>query len=72
MAALFEDCTGQGRADTGCLCDCHVDAEAPCNTAWCAPVTAQASDNIRVKHTNRNSDAGKRTTKRGARSLRRA
>jgi len=34
------------------------------------PASAKASDHVRVRHVNRDPDAGKKATRRGARSLR--
>jgi hypothetical protein len=64
------ECLGVGTPDSWCICACHNDAMATCDTTFCAPVKASASDNVRLRHVNRDADRGKRTSKRGFRSTR--
>ena len=72
MAAYENGCMGRGTASTYCICVCHDDITQPCDDLHCAPVSAKASDNVRLRHINRDPDRGKRETKRGTRALRRA
>lgn len=76
MASYDGGCMGAGEPQTMqtyCICSCHTDPSLGCDDAvHCAPVSAKASDNVRLRHINRDPDRGKRDSKRGTRSLRRA
>lgn len=65
-------CTGPGSPDAYCNCVCHIIPDEGCDDTHCAPVTAKAADNVRLRHVNRDPDKAKRTTRRGSRSLRRS
>lgn len=72
MAVYNGGCMGRGTESSLCICVCHGDITQQCDDLHCAPVSAKASDNVRLRHINRNPDRGKRETKRGNRALRRA
>lgn len=72
MPAYDGGCMGRGTEGAYCICICHHDPSAACDDLHCAPVSAKASDNVRMKHVNRDPDSGKFTSKRGRRSLRKA
>lgn len=65
-------CMGAGTEDAFCICQCHTFPDKGCDTTFCAPVSGKAADNVRLRHINRDADKGKRSTRRGSRSLRRS